>query len=161
MNDYIAKPVDEKILYSKIINLVKVPEPVKVEKGEPSVALGRARITNLQYLEQRTKSDPNLMSEMIVLYLEQTPPLLEAIMESLSKKDWKTLNAAVHKMIPSFAIMGIDSDLEAKAKKIQEFASTLILPDYIYDWVKQIETSCLQACEELKLELIRIKKEKG
>jgi HPt (histidine-containing phosphotransfer) domain-containing protein len=98
---------------------------------------------------------------MIVLYLEQTPPLLEAIMESLSKKDWKTLNAAVHKMIPSFAIMGIDSDLEAKAKKIQEFASTLILPDYIYDWVKQIETSCLQACEELKLELIRIKKEKG
>ncbi len=32
MNDYIAKPVDERLLYSKIVGLVKKPLPVKEAK---------------------------------------------------------------------------------------------------------------------------------
>ncbi len=156
MNDYIAKPVDERLLYNKIVGLVKKStvhkmEPNKVNENNPTSYI------NLQYLLQRTKSNPELMAEMITLYLEQTPPLIIAMKESFDKKDWPTLNAAVHKMIPSFSIVGIHNDFEAMAKKIQEFASTQIPSEEIQDLVLQLEKVCTNACKELEKELKRIK----
>ena len=62
--------------------------------------------------------------EMIALYLEQTPSLISKMKQSLSDKDWDSLYTAVHKMIPSFSIMGINKDFEEMAKKIQEYSGT-------------------------------------
>ena len=62
------------------------------------------------------------MMEMIALYLEQTPPLISKMKQSLLGKDWDSLYSAVHKIIPSFSIMGIHKDFEEMAKKIQEYA---------------------------------------
>src|SRR5207244_3440985 len=108
MNDYIAKPVDERILYSKIIGLVRRPTVTKQDaiKGNEN-GIESSKCIDLAYLIRRTKSDPKLMMEMISLYLEQTPPLIRTMKQSYRDKDWISLYAAVHKMIPSFAIMGI------------------------------------------------------
>ncbi len=150
MNDYIAKPVDEKLLYSKIVSLAKKSAVIEVVENRRSI--------NLDYLLLRTKANPALMMEMISLYLEQTPPLIFSMKQSLEDKDWDGLYAAVHKMIPSFVIMGIDQDYENIAKKIQEYASTQKRTNMIYDLVIQIENVCNQACIELKEEIIEIKK---
>ena len=159
MNDYIAKPVDERLLYGKIINQVKKPltlrnpEPKVIENGE-----GKAlRCIDLEYLIHRTKSDPKLMMEMISLYLEQTPPLVIAMKQSLKDKDWDLLHSVAHKMIPSFAIMGINVDFENMAKKVQGYANTRLQADGIDDMVLQLEKVCTQACRELEAELIMIK----
>ena len=159
MNDYIAKPVDERLLYSKIVGLVKKPSPVKYpgheeHKEDESKKL---KCTDLDYLIHRTKSNPKLMMEMISLYLEQTPPLISAMNQSLKNKDWYSLHAAVHKMIPSFSIMGISTDFENMAKKVQEYASTQQQTEGINDLVLQIGNICEQACQELKEEFVRIK----
>jgi hypothetical protein len=53
--------------------------------------------------------------EMISIYLEQTPHLLNTIKQSLKEENWTLLGAAVHKMLPSF-IMGIHPDHENVAK---------------------------------------------
>jgi PAS domain S-box-containing protein len=150
MNDYIAKPVDERLLYSKIVGLVKKSIP------EKSVSLSKIKYTDLSYLIQRTKSDPALMMEIISLYLEQIPPLISTMKQSLKEKDWATLGNAVHKMIPSFSIVGIKPDFEKMAKKIQEYAVSQQLNDEIHDLVSQLENACALACEELKEELIKI-----
>ena len=109
MNDYIAKPVDERVLYSKIIGLVKKPKNSKSnKKNDTEVSeIEKVKYINLDYLNHRTKSNPKLMMEMISLYLEQTPPLINTMKQSLMDKDWDSLHAAIHKMIPSFSIMGI------------------------------------------------------
>ena len=93
------------------------------------------------------------MAEMISLYLEQTPSLLKTIKKSFEEKDWKMLSAAIHKMIPSFSIMGIHSDYELLAKKIQEFAESQQFTGDISMMVNQLETTCLQVCKELEMEL--------
>jgi len=160
MNDYIAKPVDEKLLFNKIIGLVKKPSLINIPKSEENDLTKRLRCIDMAFLIHRTKSNPELMSEMISLYLEQTPPLLIAMKESLENKDWKSLYAAVHKMIPSFSIVGINTDFENMAKKIQEFASTQQQTDGIHSLVLEIERVCTQACEELKEELDLIKNTK-
>ena len=175
MNDYIAKPVDEKLLYSKIVGLVKKLLPVKSNghNQKKNVQLKKSKCTDLEYLKQRTKSDPELMKEMISLYLEQTPPLVNAMKQSLKEQDWNLLHAAVHKMIPSFSIMGIHQDYENIAKKIQDYSrlndqtgkentnqlTDAGLPDKqeIAALVLQLETVCLQACMELETELVTIK----
>jgi PAS domain S-box-containing protein len=177
MNDYIAKPVDERLLYNKIVGLVKKPLPVRSnghsvkarlndEAGQENGENKKSKCVDLDYLIQRTKSDPALMMEMISLYLEQTPPLVNAMKQSLEDKDWDLLHASVHKMIPSFSIMGINPGFEKMAKKVQEYArlnneagqaSALQQPGGISSLVLQLENVCLQACQELKEEYNLIK----
>ena len=99
MNDYIAKPVDDRLLYTKIIGLVKKIKDgdsvLKTDKNaEAQVIL---RCINLDYLAHRTKSNPKLMMEMISLYLLQTPPLVETLKTSMKTKDWSSLYAAIQK----------------------------------------------------------------
>lgn len=159
MNDYIAKPVDERILYTKMIGLIKksIPKDVPKEDSEP---INKIKCIDLNYLLNRTKSDPALMMEMISLYLEQTPTLVNTMKKSFHENDWETLKSAVHKMIPSFSIMGISTDYEIMAKTIQEYANTMQQNDTIHDLVIQLDKVCSQACIELLVEFNLIKNSK-
>ncbi len=159
MNDYIAKPVDEKLLYNKIVGLVKKMAHAKanVQTKTADEKLKNIKCINLSFLNKHTKSDPKLMMEMISLYLEQTPPLVDAMKKSMQEQDWITLQSAVHKMIPSFSIMGISTDFETMAKKIQDYANTKQETDGIPDLILQLENVCVQACRELEEELNMIK----
>jgi PAS domain S-box-containing protein len=159
MNDYIAKPVDERLLYKKIISLVKKPKNQKnnISSVNLNTRIEISKCTNLKYLSQLTKSNPELMMEMISLYLEQTPPLINTMKKSLNDKDWIALQSSVHKMIPSFSIMGINTNFEEMAKKVQEYASTQQQTDIIPNLVFQIEKICIQACKELEEEFNNIK----
>jgi PAS domain S-box-containing protein len=157
MNDYIAKPIDERVLYSKIVGLVKKQTPEFRNTDKTDVQIKKVKCIDLDYLIQRTKSNPALMMEMISVYLEQTPPLVSIMKNSLRDQDWKALYSAVHKMIPSFSIMGISVDFENMAKKVQEYANTQQHTDGIPDMVKQLENVCNQACKELEIEYNTIK----
>ncbi|HUM50226.1 MAG TPA: ATP-binding protein [Chitinophagales bacterium] len=155
MNDYIAKPVDERLLYAKIVSIVKKHLPVvEIEKASENK---NVRCTDLDYLMHRTKSNPMLMMEMIELYLQQTPTLIKEMKLSLEKKDWNMLYATAHKIIPSFSIVGISADFENMAKKIQEYASTQHQTDAIHEMVLKLEKVCDQACAELLEEFNKIK----
>jgi PAS domain S-box-containing protein len=159
MNDYIAKPVDERVLYSKIVGFVKKPalQKLNATEMEANAKVIVNSCIDLDYLNQRTKSHPKLMVEMISAYLEQTPFLISTMKQSLIDKDWDQLYASAHKIIPSFSIMGINIDFENMAKKVQEYASTQKQTEGISEMVLQLENICTQACDELRVELNRIK----
>lgn len=156
MNDYIAKPVDERLLYSKIISQVKgASAPDKINK--PEFNPPKSKCIDLSYLNRRTKSNPALMMEMISLYLNQTPRLVDAMNKSFLEEDWDSLHAAVHQMIPSFSIMGISHDFENMARTIQEYAGIQQQSDVIPALVLQLANICTQSCVELKEEYEMIK----
>ena len=156
MNDYIAKPIDERLLYSKIIALIKNASVI-IEKEEVKVnGVEKSKCTDLSYLTLRTKSKPDLMMQMISLYLEQTPPLIHAMKQAFHDKDWTLVSSAVHKLIPSFSIVGINKDFENIAKKVQEDAKQQQNLDGIKDLVLQLERVCNQACKELEEEFTLI-----
>lgn len=154
MNDYIAKPIDERLLYSKIIGLVKKHVPAGKDDKQPI----KPKCINLDYIIKRTKANPDLMMEMIALYLEQTPPLISSMKQSLKDEDWQGLHAAAHKMIPSFSIMGIGENFENMARQVQQHAGTLQQTEMIADLITQLEDVCTQACSELEEEFNAIKK---
>jgi PAS domain S-box-containing protein len=160
MNDYIAKPLNEKLLYKKILSFVKNKElningfkNITTNKEEEEIR----RYTDLTYLHQRTKSNATLIAEMIEAYLEQTPPLILVMKNSFQQKDWNTLHAAVHKMIPSFSIVGMSKEYEAMAQKVQQYSNALEQIEDLAGLVSTLEEACTHACKELKEELDKIK----
>ncbi len=152
MNDYIAKPVDEGLLRSKIINLAGNSSMKIKELSLNTTDLSNNRCTNLERLRRIAKSNPKLMMEVISLYLEQTPALVNSMNKGFKEKDLKMLHTAVHTIIPSFSIVGISKDHENTAKKIQEYAIGNQSIEGIENLVKELTQICNQACAELKEE---------
>jgi HPt (histidine-containing phosphotransfer) domain-containing protein len=97
------------------------------------------------------------MKEMISIFLQQTPPVLEAMRQSVLDKDWLLLAASAHKIIPSFAIMGMSPNLEKMARQIQEHANTNKFTNETAQTVIELVTICYQACTELEKEFNHIK----
>ncbi|MBL0202303.1 MAG: PAS domain S-box protein [Chitinophagaceae bacterium] len=159
MNDYIAKPVDERILYSKIAGLVKKPVQEKTALSDFDITTVSKKIkyTDLTYLTGITKFDTKLMMEMIEMYLAQTPVLMNAITKSLQQNDWDGLHAAAHKMLPSFSIMGIGKDFELMAKTIQEYKGSKNELKNIQELALQLQHVCNEACAELNEEYNTLK----
>ncbi|MBC7640812.1 MAG: PAS domain S-box protein [Flavobacterium sp.] len=153
MDDYLAKPVDERLLYSKLVGILKKPSIVIEHVTKNGIETEKIKSIDLNYLMQITKSNPKLMSDIISVYLEQTPQILQTIKKSRQEKDWSTLYAAIHKIIPSFSIMGIDTNIHKVALKIQEIAKNLEMSDELDDLINQLDIVCNQACEELIVEL--------
>jgi PAS domain S-box-containing protein len=158
MNDYISKPVDERLLYSKLIGIMKKPILIIEKKIEGNIKTEKVRYVDMSYLLKLTKSNSKLMTEIITLYLKQTPPLVTSLKKSFTDKNWELLGATVHKMIPSFAIMGINPEITEVAMKIQEYAHSLELSKDLDKLIAQLEEVCNQACVELEIELINLNK---
>ena len=161
MNDYLSKPVDDRLLYNKIVEFVKKPIYERNEEAteNPYNQSENLKFVDLSNLSRRTKSDPKLMMEMISLYLNQTPSLIAAMKQGLHDKDYSALQSAVHKMVPSFSIMGISKDFENIAKKVQEDVDNIQRHRHgMPDLVLQLEKVCIEACRELEAEFNVIKK---
>jgi PAS domain S-box-containing protein len=144
MNAYVSKPIDEKLLYARIADLLKKDIPLKKPVTEKYI--------DLAYLSKRTKANTGLMMEMIRLYLDQTPVLMEQMKKGMGDKDWEAIHTAAHKMIPSFSIMGIRQEFENLAKTIQEYSGVRQHLDELPKLILQLDNICLQACVELKEE---------
>jgi signal transduction histidine kinase/ActR/RegA family two-component response regulator/HPt (histidine-containing phosphotransfer) domain-containing protein len=159
MNDYIAKPVDERLLYSKIVSFVKKPSFIRhIDTGNgKNGTIQKLKCIDMAYIVRITKSNPTLMMEMISLYLEQTPSLISIMKKSLQDRDWTALYSAAHKIIPSFSMVGMSTDFENMAKQIQEYASTQQQTEGISAMVLQLEKICGQACRELEVEFNTLK----
>ena len=147
MNDYISKPLDEKLLYNKIIELLKDPET------DNQIPVKKPEYIDLASLKSRTKGNRELMMEMIALYIEQTPPLIEQMKHGVQDEDWGTVYSAAHKMIPSFSIVGMHQDFEEIARKIQEYSGTQKHTEKVKVLVMKLEEVCSKACKELEEEL--------
>jgi PAS domain S-box-containing protein len=157
MNDYISKPLDEKLLRNKIMFFLK---KAAAKKQNTSVKKEEKKYINLQYLIQRTKSDPLLMTEMITLYLGQTRSLIKDMKKSFENKNWKELQAIAHKMIPSFSIVGMGIEYELLAKNLLEQAGKKDDKSEIENIVKELEKILNYACQELEIEMNRLNKKK-
>ncbi len=183
MNDYISKPIDEKLLYSKILKYLKAAY-AKATADEPAstkVLADEKKCINLDYLKQLTKNNSETIAEMIEIYLEETPQLINTMKQAIDNKNWELLRITAHSIIPSFSMMGINTDFGKIAKKIQEYAIRLRdehsggqahlhlnnsggqaekeLTAELNELFLKIETICAQASEELKKELLVLKVE--
>jgi PAS domain S-box-containing protein len=161
MNDYISKPIDDKLLYELITkHTVNLHRSVSSDTTDTTLveepnAKG-FKYVNFDYLRELTFGKPEGIAMMIRAYLEETPRLLEAMKKGIELKDWESTGAAAHSLIPSFSILGIDLVYEDMARKIQESSSKKEKPEYVNALIHKIEEVCNSAMLELNQELAAI-----
>ena len=126
--------------------------------NEENKEIKKIKYTDLADLTRRTKSNPVLIKEMISLFLVQTPALIKTMKLNLIDKDWISLGSAAHKMIPSFSIMGINTEFETMARQVQQYTGEYNNLEKIPDLILRLENVCTQACTELEEEHNMIKK---
>ncbi len=153
MDDYISKPIDEQILYSKIVSLIKKSNAVKGDNVVEKIQKQESVYINFDFLNKITNSNPKLIDELMTVFFKQTLTLVKIIEDSLISKDWKKLKAAVHKMVPSLGVIGTNTDMEKIAKRIQDEAHTLEFSEEIQNLAKQLTEVCKQICVKLESEL--------
>ena len=135
---------------------------------EKELVQQKTTCVNLDYLKRVTKNNAAVIAEMIEVYLEETPRLLDNMKQAIDAENWETLKLIAHSIIPSFSTMGIDKKFENKAKKIQEYAISLTENNsdtdtkketiaVIHDLFLKIKSICTQSCEELEKELLVVK----
>ncbi|MGZ4043060.1 MAG: response regulator [Bacteroidia bacterium] len=159
MNDYISKPIDDKLLYKKLNKYLKRnnSKPVETMKETETIAPPE-KSTNLDFLKQLTKNNSEMITEMIKVYLEETPQLLARMRESLLNKDWEGIRASAHSILPSFSTMGISEEYTNMAKKVQEMAIKKENPESISLLVDSLEMVCEKAYKELQQEMVTLEK---
>jgi PAS domain S-box-containing protein len=154
MTDYISKPIDDKLLFKKISEHIKANGSSGTNEKPKE---NPYHLINFDYLHQLTVGKPERMLTMMNTYLEETPKLLKNIYKGIETKDWKTVGTAAHALIPSFTMVGISSDYELKARKIQELSQkpNVDVEDVqaIQALFENIETVCEQAMEEIRHEV--------
>ncbi|MCW3075900.1 MAG: sensor hybrid histidine kinase, partial [Bacteroidetes bacterium] len=155
MNDYLSKPIDDKLLYNKILKYIdKQPVPSKKHKEITNHSADNNKsIVNLEYLKQHTRGNPDMIRQMIKIYLEETPKLIDTMKQSIDNMDWDSLKKAAHSIIPTFSIMGINEEYEEMAKKIKEHAAKKDEAPLINNLLVKIDEVCNQAMAELQKEL--------
>lgn len=107
------------------------------------------KYTNLNFLREHTQSAPDLMIEMIEIYLDQTPQMIKAMKSALLNSDWQVIKAAAHKLKPSFRIMGIDKDYKMLAIEIERLATDKAPVFEINNLVIELENACNKIYAEL------------
>jgi CheY-like chemotaxis protein/HPt (histidine-containing phosphotransfer) domain-containing protein len=153
MNDYVAKPIDERVLFNKINKYLQKSQSSKpgMETKKENAQSG-GRCTNLEFLKQLTKNNSDMISEMIRTFMEETPPLIKKMKEGMEKKDWESLRKAAHAIIPSFSTIGVSDEYALKAKRIQDLAREQ-KPEGLEALINEIDQICSKAYEELQHEL--------
>jgi HPt (histidine-containing phosphotransfer) domain-containing protein len=154
MNDYVSKPVDEKILYSKIVTQLKKTEQSQDQLNQ-SLDEGKKMI-DMTFLRHLTKGNPDLIIKMLDLYLEQTPVLISELKTNLKSTSWDLIQSAAHRLIPSFAIIGLDHQYEELAVKVQEYATAQQNLEQIRELVEKLDVVCALACRECEEEILRL-----
>jgi PAS domain S-box-containing protein len=155
MNDYITKPFEPSTLFSIIATHTDVhrKKQIKAENMEnPLNSTDKEKATNLSYLYEASAGNKKFMSEMINIFLEQTPGFINHLKDTSNEKNWLEFRKTMHKIKPTIIMMGIH-ELENDIPKIENSVKKEVALDKIPSLIAKMESICARAYKELELEL--------
>lgn len=109
---------------------------------------GNSQLVNLEYLESMTGGSPELVREMIDIFITQVPEFIIEMNDCYGKKDWKTLGMIAHKAKSSVAIMGMN-ELAVQLKEFELAALSGGKQEMYETYINDFIDKCNHAIEEL------------
>ena len=120
MNDYVTKPFEESILFDTLAEQVHprtVPPPAGVPGGGSSGSYDLAKLRTL------SRGDEGFVSEMVEIFVQQTPAAVREIAVAMETGDYVTVARTAHRIKPSIESMGIQQ-LQGVARDIEVYAGS-------------------------------------
>jgi HPt (histidine-containing phosphotransfer) domain-containing protein len=106
------------------------------------------KFINMEYLDSVSGGDPDIISEIVVIFKEQSVEIYNEMMSLLESKKYTSLGLLAHKAKSSVAIMGMTSlaemlkTFELQAKEGKE-------PQLYPGYLERFKTETSEACIEL------------
>jgi len=114
MNEYIAKPIEEKELFRLIARLTGMEgNPPVVKKGVVEQVAGAYQVIDLQYMRSISDGDKDYERTVTEQFMEVIPVDLDALESALGNMDLVQLRRTAHAMRTDVAIMGLLGRVEA------------------------------------------------
>jgi len=112
-------------------------------------------VTDLTYLTNMAVGNPEIIKEMIHIFIEQVQEYISDMQKFLNEKDYIALGRLAHKSKSSVAIMGMN-DLAADLKTLEllakESQETEKYPAFVEKFIQQCEAAIVELHEtETKL----------
>jgi HPt (histidine-containing phosphotransfer) domain-containing protein len=125
MDDYLAKPIGPKALQEMLQRWLPEPIPNQESRAEPNPGLPEvAAVAGLAILDAERSDeicggDLFLYREILQIFLDQTPQILQRIEQGIVASDFAGIKAAAHELAGSSSNIGADQ-LHALARKMEQ-----------------------------------------
>jgi HPt (histidine-containing phosphotransfer) domain-containing protein len=106
-------------------------------------------VTDLTYLTNMAGGNPEIVKEMIQIFIDQAQEYIVEMRKYLDEKDYLSLGRLAHKSKSSVAIMGMN-DLAAELKILELLAKESNEPEKYPVMVDNFINQCKIAIEELR-----------
>jgi HPt (histidine-containing phosphotransfer) domain-containing protein len=111
------------------------------------------KFINIEYLDTVSGGDPEIMSDIIAMFKDQSIEIYDEMRSFLSEKNYNSLGLLAHKAKSSVLIMGMD-DLGQMLKKLELEAKEGIDPENYESFINRFKAETDAAVLELE-DLIR------
>ncbi|MFP4058966.1 MAG: Hpt domain-containing protein [Bacteroidales bacterium] len=105
--------------------------------------------TDLSYLLNMTDGNPELLKEMIGIFIEQFKELSDGMQNALEEERYTELSKIAHKAKSSVAIMGMEQ-MAKKLKKLELYASKGTNREKYHEIIEEYNHECSISVAELE-----------
>lgn len=116
MDDFIAKPYTYSEMVEKISSLVQNKLEYKTTYSKLEEFETNKKVIDLSSLREMTGSDPDMIKEMIQIYLDKTPALFDQLTDELETGNIKEACKIAHTLKPTFSYVGVKPALDLSLK---------------------------------------------
>ncbi|KAA3438574.1 response regulator [Rufibacter hautae] len=149
-NSYISKPFKAEELLQEISKLLQAGR--KEEETDHSSSPAEKVRIDLSYLENFANGNVEFMRDILQLFIEQTPHLVQELTRAVSLSKWTETRTLTHKIKPSIALVGIQ-ELEELNNTIEQSALNRTNTEQIPALVQQMVLLVNRSIQQLKQEL--------
>jgi len=116
MNDFLAKPFQERELIAKCIALAETKHAAPGIERAPDVSISPPAAPKKAAF---AKYSPEFLSSVMEIFLETAPPVFETLLTALRQEDWAEAKGAAH-WLQGGATRLVDPDLQRELERIEE-----------------------------------------
>jgi signal transduction histidine kinase/ligand-binding sensor domain-containing protein/DNA-binding NarL/FixJ family response regulator len=146
MNDFLAKPFQERELVSKCVALARTGGGAPSEGIPDTPAPARSPRMN----EAIGKYSPEFLTSVVEIFLETAPPVFDKLCDALRQEDWAEAKSTAH-WLQGGATRLVDNDLQQELQRIEKICtgSAPAFPAHELDVLRSSFANARQTAERL------------
>src|SRR5580704_8250812 len=123
MNGYVSKPLDRRELEKAIASAVISPGDTRVTSAETNSHLRPESSSTFDFNHalDRLDGDRALLSEIVQIFLDETPKNLEALRIAILRNDSKTIERITHSLKGELGYLGVPG-VSQRARELEEMS---------------------------------------
>jgi HPt (histidine-containing phosphotransfer) domain-containing protein len=107
------------------------------------------RVTNLNYLNELSKGDPQFINEMVNIFLTENPEEIRVLETAILEENYNGIRSMSHHMKSTITFVGLDMAIGKELAEIEKLAEDNTGVETIKALFGMIKSTCTKAFEEL------------